>query len=160
MLVGATNIDFLIPKYKLRACAREIGAQMKTARTKAALEGKNIYLEYDLSNREYWLNVPFEKVLDSDENPSQEKKYEYQKWSRKSLPEGIEFIDIIYNDIKTTTGTTSVLVTPFGFSNHHIVNLKNSDGQKIAIKINGFTGNLTFYDDYKDADVKLEDANY
>lgn len=170
LLFAGARLDFLIPTYSLRSAARQIGSLMKTAKVEAAMIGKDIYMEYDIDKKEYWLLVPFEKEKEEEENMSLmvarpteardlEKEYEYQKLFRNKLPDGISFVDVIFTEgEKTTYGKTTVKISPYGFSNFHIVNLKNSEGEHIAVKINGLTGTLTFYDSYKEATTQLEDT--
>ncbi|OHB69389.1 MAG: hypothetical protein A2W23_01435 [Planctomycetes bacterium RBG_16_43_13] len=165
LLLAGTNIDYLIPEYALRGVAREMGALMKMAKTEAAVSGRDVYIEYDLSKGEYWLLVAFEKkdenaptdVPDANEKPFTP-QYQYERLFKKQLPTSVFFVDVIFGEgQRIDKGVATVRVSPFGFANHHIVNLKNTDDKIMAVKINGLTGGLTFYDRYKEADVRLSD---
>ena len=175
LLLAGTNIDYLIPEYALRGVAHEMGALMKMAKTEAAVSGRDVYIEYDLSKGEYWLLVAFEKedenaptdVPDANEKPFTP-QYQYERLFKKQLPTkgifgeqetfSVFFIDVIFGEgQRIDKGVATVRVSPFGFANHHIVNLKNTDDKIMAVKINGLTGGLTFYDRYKEADVRLSD---
>ena len=59
--------------------------------------------------------------------------------------------EIIEDDI------ARVKFSPFGGSDHVIVNLRNDHDEILAVKMNGFTGHLSFYDEYQDAKELLED---
>jgi prepilin-type N-terminal cleavage/methylation domain-containing protein len=158
LMVGLSTLrlDFMIPKYRLRAAAREVGSTMKQGKARAAATGKDVYLEMDLSKGAYWLLVAFPKTKDS--SPGGAPAFEYEALSRRALPDGVEFVDVITGEkAKAESGRTRVRMTPFGTSTHVIVNLRNKDKRELSVKLNGFTGFLSFYDEYKDADELLGD---
>lgn len=158
LFLSATRLDFLVPKYRLRGAAREIGAAMKQAKAHAAATGKDVYLEYDLSKGEYWMLFAFPKRKE-DGTEFEPRVFEYEPLFRRPLPTGVEFVDVICGDqARTTSGNARVKVSPFGISAHTIVNLKSKEDREIAVKLNGFTGYLTFYDRHTDADKLLEDT--
>ena len=83
----------------------------------------------------------------------------YEQVFRKRLPERVQFVDVILGEKqKHGQGLALVRFSPFGSANHHIVNLKNGEGDEIALKLNGLTGAVTFYDHRKEADELLEDT--
>ena len=59
MGVAVTRLDWMVPKYRLRGAAREVGAALKRARARAASTGRDVYLEIDLAKGRYWLLVAF-----------------------------------------------------------------------------------------------------
>lgn len=155
-MLAAAQMDNLLPKYRLRAAAREVGAVLKQARTRAAGSGKDIFVEMDLSKGTYWILAPFPKM----ENglPADPPQLEYQELMHSELPFDVEFVDVILGEkIRTASGRARVRFSPFGAANHTIVNLRNKEDRPLAVRMNGFTGNLTFHDGYKEADEILED---
>lgn len=161
--LATTSLDFLIPIYSLRGAAREIGSLARIANSYSADNGKDVYIVYDLPNGEYYLFAPQEKKNETEESDNVkkiEKEYEYHKLFKKRLPLGIEFVDVITNNgEKKAEGKVTIKVTPYGYSNHHLVNLKNKDNKYIAIKLNGFTGGLSFYDEYKEPMFSIEETD-
>jgi prepilin-type N-terminal cleavage/methylation domain-containing protein len=155
--LATARLDFLIPHYNLRATARKIGNLARIANSHAITSGKDLYIVYELAEGEYYLLVPQKRK--PKEEKSLESYYEYQKLFKENLPKGISFLDIILQDgKKITSGRAIVRVSPYGFSNHHIVNLKDSSGDHMAIKFNGLTGGLTFYDEYKEGVFSIEET--
>ncbi len=155
-----TRLDYLLPKYRLRGAAREVGAIMKQARVRAASTGREVYVEFDLRKGTYWLLVAFPK-LDDAGREVEPRSFEHQPVLRQVLPGDsgdVEFVDVIFGvRDKVDSGTARLRVSPFGSTNHVIVNLRGWDGREMAVKMNGFTGNLSFYEEHKDADELLED---
>jgi prepilin-type N-terminal cleavage/methylation domain-containing protein len=145
------KVDFLIPKYRLRGALREIASTVRLARVKATSIAMDLYIQYDLSNNEYWLLVP----------GKEEETIRYEKLLKKRLPTGISFKNVIVTD-KTgeSSGISTIKVSPFGIRGSHIVNLIDKDGRIGALKINGFTGSATFYNEEKEPDELLEDPEY
>src|SRR5436190_12518669 len=56
--LAATRLDLLVPKYRLRAAARDVAAVLKQGKARAAAQGKDCYFEVDLSQGRLWLLVP------------------------------------------------------------------------------------------------------
>lgn len=181
ILFSTAQLDGLIPKYRFRETIREIGATLKLARSRAVSSGMEVYMEYDLSNGTYCLLVPFTKRDEETEEPNgneltagqnpvndspantpppgkKESEYVYNRSFSTKFPEDVEFVNVIFAKGEIIDrGIARIKISPFGFSDHHIVNLRNKDGDNLAVKLNGFTGGLTFYDEIKEPDVLLED---
>lgn len=161
--LAAAQLDFLVPKYRLRGAAREIGALMKQARSKALASGKDVYLVYDLPAKKYWVLAAFakeEEPREPDQPPSEiPRGFVYEAVFERTLPDDVEIRDVIFGrGEKVDSGQVRVRVPPFGIGEHHIVNLRNDSGKEVAVRINGFTGYLTFYDEYKEPERILEDG--
>lgn len=155
--VAVTRMDFLVPRYRLRAAARGVGALAKQARVRAAATGKDVYLEMDLSRGLYWMLVAFPKEPEPGQDPDF-KALEYAPVLQAELPDGVEFHDVILGpEQKIDRRLARVRISPFGASDHVIVNLKNKDEQRISVRMNGFTGHLSFQEEYRDADRLLQD---
>jgi prepilin-type N-terminal cleavage/methylation domain-containing protein len=161
--LAATRLDFLVPKYRLRGAAREVASSLKVAKARAAAGGKDVYLEVDLSAGRYWLLAAFPKAREGEEerqaSEAEARAFEYQPVFDRLLPEGVEFVNVVFSEKeKIGSGRTRVRISPFGTSSHTIVNFRNKEDRPIALKFNGFTGAVSFYDEHKDADELLEDA--
>jgi prepilin-type N-terminal cleavage/methylation domain-containing protein len=163
--LAATKLDFLVPKYRLRGAAREVASLMKLGKARAVASGKDVYLEIDLSQGKYWLLVAFPKDRDEAAAPTDRSKpieprvFEYQAAFDRQLPEGVEFTDVITSEKdRVDRGRTRIRLLPLGTSGHTIVNLRNQESRELAVKLNGFTGSVTFYEEHKNADQLLQDT--
>jgi prepilin-type N-terminal cleavage/methylation domain-containing protein len=158
LIVGVVNVEYLVPKYRLRAAAREIGKLLKTARTRAATMNKDVYVQFDFENQTCCVLVPFKKETEG-ESPQEE--YEYRKTMQITLPEGVSLFDVIVSEEeKASSDTYIVRISPFGFATNIIVNLENKQGDKQSVELNGITGGLTFYNEHRSAYEMLEDFGY
>lgn len=167
---AVTRIDFLVPKYRLRAAARELGATLKQARSKAASTGRDVYVRIRVSDSRYELLVPFEKenpaaTLYPPGTPEDQlppKEWVYEPVMARSLPEGTGFINVITGPGReeiADSGTVLVRMTPYGTAHHLIANFRLDD-RTMALRLNGLTGTLSFFDEEKRADELLEDSGY
>lgn len=161
--VAVTRLDFMVPKYRLRGAVREVGAILKQGKARAAATGKEVYFEADLSQGRYGLLVAFPKALETgqteEQNPVESRGVEYQLVLDRRLPDDVKFMEVLFSERdKVTSGRTRIRLSPFGVSTHVIFNFKNQEEQELAMKFNGFTGVIFFYDGHRDADELLEDA--
>ena len=159
MGLAATRLDFLVPKYRIRAAARDVASVLKQGKARAAAQGKDVYFEVDLGQGRYWLLAPFPKPEEpGDQRPVESRPLVYEPVFVRQLPEGVQFIDVILGDKeKVTSGRARVRLSAFGASSHVILNLVNGDDVIIAVKMNGFTGLVSFHDGHQDAEELLED---
>jgi hypothetical protein len=156
--VAATRLDFLAPKYRLRGAARDVAAVMRQGKARAAAQGKDVYFEADLSQGRYWLLVPFPKEDPADTRPVESRPLEYQALFVRTLPEGVHFVEVILGDKeKANSGRIRIRLSAFGASSHVIFNMTNTDHHTIALRMNGFTGLVSFFDEHQTADDLLED---
>jgi prepilin-type N-terminal cleavage/methylation domain-containing protein len=156
--LSATRMDFVAPKYRLRGAARDVAAIMRQGKSRAAAQGKDVYFEADLSQGRYWLLVPFPKEDPADTRPVESRPLEYQPVFVRSLPEGVQFVEVVLGDKeKANSGRIRVRLSAFGASSHVIFNMANTDHGTIAVKVNGFTGLVSFHDEHQTADELLED---
>jgi prepilin-type N-terminal cleavage/methylation domain-containing protein len=155
--VAVTRLDYLVPKYRLRAGAREAAAILKQGRARAVASGKDVWFEADLSKGAYGLLVAF-PVLDDQGKAVEGRPLEYGPVFQRTLPEGVQFADVIFSEKeRVTSGRARVRLSPLGSSQHLVVNLRNSDGKDLSFRLNGFTGAVTFQDGRREADALLED---
>lgn len=154
------RLDFLVPKYRLRGAAREVGAVLKQAKSRAAATGRDVYFMADLGQGEYWLLVAFPKLKDDGTlpGPGEPTEFEYQEAFRSTLPDGVQFVNVVTgpgNDQSIGGGRAVVRMSPFGASASVIVNLRMDD-LPMCTKLNGITGVVTFYEEHQQADELLE----
>jgi hypothetical protein len=158
MGIVVTRVDFLVPKYRLRAGAREVSGVLKQGKARAVASGKDVYFEMDLSRGEYWILAAF-PPLDEAGQAVEGRPVEYAPVFRRALPDGVQFSDVVFGEKeRVVSGVARVRLSPIGASRHVIVNLRNVEQREIAFKANGFTGAITYYDERKEADELLEDA--
>ena len=62
-MVTVTRMDFLVPKYRLRGSARDVGSVLGIGKAHAAANGRDVYFEVDLARGAYWLLAAFPKAL-------------------------------------------------------------------------------------------------
>jgi len=159
MMLAATRLDFMVPKYRLRGAARELASTAKQGKARAAATGKDVYLEIDLSRGSYWLLVAFPKPEAERVSELEANALEYQPVLQRALPEAVQFTDVVLGDKEiVTSGRARMRLSPFGASSHAIFNLKGEGDRELAVRINGLTGDVAFFEERKDADELLEDA--
>jgi prepilin-type N-terminal cleavage/methylation domain-containing protein len=158
--LAVTRLDFMVPKYRLRGGARDVASVLKQGKARAAAGGKDCYFEADLSQGRYWLLAPFPKPdPEGDSKTVQSRPLQYEAVFVRSLPEGVHFIDAVLSDQKKlNTGQIRVRLSALGSSSHVILNLINDDKNLISLKMNGFTGAISYQDAYQDAEALLEDS--
>lgn len=159
--VTVTRLDFLVPKYRLRGAARDVGSVLGLGKAHAAANGKDVYFEVDLSQSRFWLLAPFPKLEDADQGRLlvEARPLEYQAIFDRTLPDGVHFTDVILGDRdRTTSGFARVRLSALGASAHVILNLRNEDGKELAVRLNGFTGLISYAEGRLEADGLLEDS--
>lgn len=163
--LAVVRLDFLVPRYRLRAATRQTAAVLKQARSRAAAIGRDVYVRIHLSEGKYELLIPMPKEdpveIPSDMPPEliPPPEYEFQSAFAGSLPDGAEFVNVILGsetDQTVTSGRAQVRVSPFGAGDHVIVNFRLED-RRSAIRLNGLTGVISFYEEEKEAPDLLED---
>ncbi len=156
VLLAVSRLDNILPKYRLRGAAREVAALLKQAQTRAAASGRDVYFQIEVGQGRYSLLAPFPKESTGG-IPKGPPEYEYQESFRRTLPDGVQFVDVILGaDQLVDSGRALVRMSPFGASNNVIVNLRMGDAP-IAVRLNGITGSVAFEDAYTGSDALLED---
>lgn len=159
--LAAMRLDYLLPKYRLRGGAREVGALFKEARSRAAGMGRDVYVQVNVSQGTYWMLAPF-RVLGDDGLPKEPPEWRYEEVLKRALPSdggrGVEFSDVVLGPEQVvSSGRALVRFSPQSASSHVIVNLR-LDEAAMAVRMNGLTGAVSFHDGRKDADALLEDT--
>ena len=91
--------------------------------------------------------------------PAIPKGYQYERVRERKLPEHIHIKSVILGrDHIFESNQALVRFSPFGMSEHHIINLYNDGGREMAVRFNGFTGHLSFYDEHRGPEEVLEDT--
>ena len=158
MMLAATRLDFMVPKYRLRGAAREVASTAKQGKARAAATGKDVYLEVDLSRGQYWLLVAFPKPVEDRVSELEANALEYLPVLQRALPEGVQFTDVIFSEKEVvSSGRARMRLSPFGASMHAIFNLKGPDDRELAVRVNGLTGDVSFFEGHREGDKLLED---
>lgn len=173
LLVGITRIDFLVPKYRVRAAGREIGARLKYLKQQAVAKGMPYYVHYDCSNRRYWVSAPV--PIPPEELPPPPPPppgvtpeqaaallgpppIRYVDAFVTTLPEGVYLTDV--SDPAPNSGLSVIEINPFGTTHTHYVHLADENrNRQTTVKFNGLTGNVTFYDGYEGATESMREAD-
>ena len=159
-MVTVTRMDFLVPKYRLRGSARDVGSVLGIGKAHAAANGRDVYFEVDLARGAYWLLAAFPRQEPGDDlrQDVAARPLEYQPLFERELPEGIMFTDVVLGDKdKTNNGRARARLSALGSSSHIILNLRNDEGKEISLKMNGFTGVISYVEGRQEAEALLED---
>jgi prepilin-type N-terminal cleavage/methylation domain-containing protein len=160
-MVTVTRLDFLLPKYRLRGAAREVGSLLGVGKAHAAAQGKDVYFEVDLAQGRYWLLAAFPKQEPGDDIrvSVESRPLEYQQIFDRTLPDGVQFTDVVLGDKdKVNNGRSRARLSALGSSQHLILNMRNDEGKEMSVKMNGFTGVITYVEGRQDAEELLEDT--
>lgn len=160
-MVTVTRLDFMVPKYRLRGAAREVGSVLGIGKAHAAAQGKDVYFEVDLAQGRYWLLAAFPKQEPGDDVrvAVESRPLEYQPLFDRQLPDGIVFTDVVLGDKdKSTNGRTRARLSALGSSQHLILNMRNDEGKEMSVKMNGFTGLISYVEGRQEAEALLEDS--
>jgi len=158
-MVTVTRLDFLVPKYRLRGAAREVGSVLGIGKAHAASSGRDVYFEVDLAQGRFWLLAVFPKEDPASENlPVEARPLEYQAVFDRTLPDGVIFTDVSLGEKDTrNSGIARARLSSLGSSSHIILNMKNDEGKEISVKMNGFTGLISYADGRQEPEAILED---
>jgi hypothetical protein len=167
MVIGVARVDFLIPKYRVRAAGRELGAYLKHVKGLAVSRGMPYYVCYDCAAGRYWVVAPLPIPPEELEamaamgppgapgmapppgGPGGPPPFRYEEALVTSLPDGVKLTDVAIGTA-TLTAFAMIEVTPFGSTRTHYIHLAGDDGdRKTTVKFNGLTGDVTFYDGYQ-----------
>lgn len=163
--LAVTRMDQMVPKYRLRGAVRQTATALQQARSRAAASGRDVYVRILLSEGKYHLLVPIPKEEQAFVPPGTPAdlvpptEYEFVPAFPGELPEGPEFVNVILgteNDQTITSGLAQIRVSPFGAGDHVIVNFRFED-RRAALRLNGLTGLISFYEEEKTATDILED---
>ncbi|NUM33768.1 MAG: prepilin-type N-terminal cleavage/methylation domain-containing protein [Candidatus Brocadiae bacterium] len=138
-----TNMNFLVPSSRLNAGARAIASTLILAYNRAAVNGEDAIVSYNLDKQIYQM------ILMNKGKPDA-----YTPWT---LPEGVRYLDIVAaGERKKTSGIFEVYISPLGIVRAHVVHLQNKEGKQISIEVNPLSGSVEVKDGYQELDVVEE----
>lgn len=155
LLTFIGRIDYLLPKYRVRAAVRELAATLKFARSQAMATGMPHYVQYDIEKRQYWVLAPEPKgdpedyleLEDSTENAFKEFQYTWMRTMERTLPDEVIFEKIVWSADQEAQSPVTVEVTPYGSIKRHTVMITGKeDGAKFTLSTNQVTGFVTIAD--------------
>jgi len=182
LVIGVARIDFLIPKYRVRAAGRELGAYLQHIKGRAVAEGMPFYVCYDVPGRKYWVLAPLPIPPEELEMmglaalggglpaagaglpvpglpPPGPPPIRYGEALVTSLPDDVIFKDVAVGT-ETMSGFVTIEITPFGSTRTHYIHLSDEAGErKTTVKFNGLTGNVTFYDGFLPPSESMMEAD-
>mgnify|MGYP001367950303 CR=1 FL=1 len=136
MTLVTVNMDFLIPSSRLSAGARAIASTLILAYNRAAVNGEDAIVSYNLDKQIYQL------ILMNKGKPDA-----YTPWT---LPDGVRYLDIeAAGERKKTSGIFEVYISPLGIVRAHIVHLQNKDGKQVSIEVNPLSGAVDVNEGYQ-----------
>lgn len=162
------KVDYLSPRYSLRAVAREIARTVALARSQAATQGRVYFVKYRFQEKSYYILAPFEDPPTDSQaagslgspNPSAGAPpipaLHWEPVFRKDLPAGTVFRDIVVGGEKIEDQDVTVEISPFGLTKGHVVHL--TDGTRdYSIDINPLTGAARFHEEYYEPQAQEQD---
>lgn len=162
--VTFTKVDYLSPRYALRAVARDIARTVALARSQAASQGRIYFVKYLLDDKRYYILAPIVDAAPAESaTPSAGAsaipipQLHWEPVFKQSLPQGIVFKDIVVGADKVVEKSVNVEISPFGFTKAHSVHL--TDGRNdYTLDISPLTGLTQFHEEYVDPPAVEEDA--
>ncbi|MBK9383419.1 MAG: prepilin-type N-terminal cleavage/methylation domain-containing protein [Planctomycetes bacterium] len=154
VLVG---IDGFMPEAMVRGVAREVGAQLRHARTLAWSRGQPYWIEYDLAERRMRTVSPYVRASNPLRLATTPDQRECMSWNELVLPKDRDKleIEIWYPDSSKARNDQPVVIRfdPRGtFAYHYIVMIDKSEGagspqlwKYFTLEVRGFTGDVEFY---------------
>jgi Tfp pilus assembly protein FimT len=138
---------FVIPKFKnifpethLSSSARRIAGEITLLYHEAGLSGRKCRLNFDLDEDKYWSAK--ETLQGEMERP------EGNLAGVKGLLPGVSFQDVVTGTKKVEEGTAYIDFSPYGLVEPVIIHLVNSEGEKLSITVNCFTGRAEIRNGY------------
>jgi len=129
------RLDGLTSASRLRASARKLAGFLAFARDLSIAGGRPVYVYYDLDRHVYYLT----KAHDADSRRLLRWLEEYE--SPQTLEDGVRFEDLLWEGVPPSTrGIEYISFTNRGAAQSHIIHLKNEDGERASVEVNGLTG--------------------
>lgn len=150
LMVTVGRVDNLLPRYRVRACVRDIASELRLARASAMTTGMPHYIQYDVPNRTYWILSP-EKVAqtgdeeepaDTADNAFREAEYKWVKTMERKLPDGVKFEKVMWSAEQTAEQMpVTVECTPYGSIRRHTIWITGEeDNSKFTVTASPVTG--------------------
>ena len=136
-------------KEDIKYFSRKLDGMFQYLYAEATIQRKNFYLNFDLTNNKYWVSTG---KVNTEDNTVEMVKYsdEFIK-SEYDIPEFVklEDIDTIANG-KVSEGKVVVTFYPQGFVDPVTFHLKDKNDNEITLLVLPLTGDLKFYEGYKE----------
>lgn len=135
------SLDGVSPKYRLRASARDIGANINHVRSIAGSTGLEYAIHYDLEQGRYWIILPPGDDDDPDMPLDERETLAYE-----DVSEHVYISEVILADGTTVDrGDVDIVIDSMGNEGSHIIYLRNSEEELIAVKYNALLGVVDYY---------------
>ncbi len=134
------NFKNIFPETHLSSSARRIAGEISWLYHEAGFSGRKCRLNFDLDEDEYW------SVRETLQGEME--KLDGNLAGVKGLLPGISFQDVVTGAKKIEEGTAHIDFSPYGLVEPAIIHLVNSEGEKLSITINCFTGRAEIRNGY------------
>lgn len=157
------NLDYLSPKYSLRAEARILSGSFEYARSSAIAQNKTFSIVYNLDDNIYYILLPTEE----DEDGYVKEERQIAGGVPTEFRHGVRLVSVLLPDgEEITSGTVQVDISPLGDTGSHIVTLQHKDDEEkqLYILMDSYLGStqfstkeLTFLPEEEEEDVEAEE---
>ena len=144
--IGAISLTPLVPKYRLRTAARELGSTIEFVRLTAVSRGLWMGVHYVPTPGPGEKDRPYYQIIPPPPDDFPEQPIEDRELLTKQyLPEGVQIAKVILagNQI-VDRGSINVLFSPMGNAGSHIVVLEGQNDRFVSLKLNSITGSIDF----------------
>jgi len=141
-----TRMDGLVPVYRLRGAGADIAALVELAQSSAVSKAEPLGIRYDIEEGKYWIVFPDEDGIIKDEVDEEESRI-----AERSLPGDVRFKDIVFGEEELReNGYVTQRVSPLGAVSSVMIHLEDSREQQLSLEILAISGQVIFYDFYKE----------
>ena len=137
------NLSPVIPKYRLRSAARQIGQEIENVRLAAITRGYTMGIQYDVDGDSSSYRLIPGPPTDYPDQPIDER----EPLARKELPTGIAILDVRLrgSGISVHDGILDVLFSPTGTTGSHTVTF-GVDERRVTLEFNAITGTVDYFE--------------
>jgi len=161
--VVIANLDYLSPKYSLRAEARTLSGDFEYARSSAIAQNKTFSIVYDLDENLYYILLPAEQ----DEDGYIEEERQMAGGVPTEFRHGVHLVSVLLPDgEEITSGKVQVDISPYGDTGSHIVVLQHEDDDErlLYLYMDSYLGTtkfsteeLSFFPEEEEEDAEAEE---
>jgi len=154
--IGSLSLRGVLPKYRLRTAARDIGTAVEQQRLSAVSRGRWLGIHYVLTplpqdnpDKAYYQLIP----PPPDDYPDQPLAMR-ELGVKHELPDRVRIARVLLAGNQVVDrGSVSVLFSPMGNAGSHITILEGENERFLAVKVNCITGSIEFIES---ADVAFQ----
>ena len=148
-----TRMDGLLPAYRLKGAGADIAGLVELAQSSAVSKGSPLGIRYDIEAGRYWIALPDEEGIIKDEVDEKEARV-----AEHSLGRNVRFKDIVfgYEELREN-GYVTQRVSPLGAVSSVMIHLEDSRQQQLSLEILAISGQVIFYDFYKEYEKPSEE---